>query len=278
MAGIVVVFDFDKTIIDCDSDNWVIDGLGATQLFEELLPTMPWNSLMDRMMRELHSQGKTIADIEECLKRAPLYPATISAIKSAHALGCDLRIVSDANLFFIETILKHHGLIECFSEINTNPSFVDEDGKLGIFPYHDFTSSPHGCTCIHCPPNMCKGLIIERIRASVLKNEKKRFIYLGDGKGDFCPSLKLEEGDHVMPRRNYPVWDLICNNPLLLKAEIHEWSNAEDLETVLLNLIKEISSVDDGNSNEGLLSIDCKFQTIPIASHEALPKALPIRH
>lgn len=46
MAGIIVVFDFDKTIIDCDSDNWVIDELGFTDLFNQLLPTMPWNSLM----------------------------------------------------------------------------------------------------------------------------------------------------------------------------------------------------------------------------------------
>ncbi|XP_058093950.1 inorganic pyrophosphatase 1-like [Magnolia sinica] len=269
MAGIVVVFDFDKTIIDCDSDNWVIDDMGATQLFDQLLPSMPWNSLMDRMMGELHAQGKTIEEIANCLKRAPLYPQIITAIKSAYALGCDLRIVSDANLFFIETILKHHGLNDYFSEINTNPSFVDEDGKLRIFPYHDFTSSPHGCTCNQCPPNMCKGLIIEQIRASVLKDGKKRFIYLGDGKGDFCPSLKLEEGDHVMPRKNYPLWDLICDNPLLLKAEIHEWGNAEELEGVLLHLINEISSVEDTNNNSNssqLFSIDCKFQTIPVSS------------
>ena len=46
MAGIVIVFDFDKTIIDCDSDNWVIDDLGCTKLFDELLQTMPWNSAM----------------------------------------------------------------------------------------------------------------------------------------------------------------------------------------------------------------------------------------
>jgi hypothetical protein len=43
-AGVVVVFDFDKTIIDCDSDNWVVDALGATQRFEELLLHLPWNS------------------------------------------------------------------------------------------------------------------------------------------------------------------------------------------------------------------------------------------
>lgn len=48
MAGIIVLFDFDKTIVECDSDNWVVDELGATDLFNELLPTMTWNSLMVR--------------------------------------------------------------------------------------------------------------------------------------------------------------------------------------------------------------------------------------
>ncbi|KAK8581167.1 hypothetical protein V6N13_144206 [Hibiscus sabdariffa] len=86
-AGIVVIFDFDKTIIDCDSDNWVVDELGATQLFHQLLPTMPWNSLMDRMMKEVHSQGTTTEDIVAVLKRTPIHPRIIQAIKSAQALG-----------------------------------------------------------------------------------------------------------------------------------------------------------------------------------------------
>ena len=46
----------------------------------------------------------------------------------------DLRVVSDANMFFIETILKHLGNKDYFSEINTN----------------------HGCG--PCPLNMCKVL------------------------------------------------------------------------------------------------------------------------
>ena len=45
-AGVVIVFDFDKTILECDSDNWVVDELGANELFTHLLPTLPWNSLM----------------------------------------------------------------------------------------------------------------------------------------------------------------------------------------------------------------------------------------
>ncbi|KAK3220165.1 hypothetical protein Dsin_014135 [Dipteronia sinensis] len=281
MAGkIVAVFDFDKTIIDLDSDNWVVDELGATELFNQLLPTMPWNSLMDRMMKELHSQGKTIEDIEEVLKRVPIHPRIIPAIKSAHALGCELRILSDANMFFIETILNHHGLKDYFSEINTNPSFVDEEGRLRILPYHDFTTSSHGC-CL-CPPNMCKGLIIERIQASLAKEgDKKKMIYLGDGSGDYCPSLKLKEDDHVMPRKNFPMWDLIFSNPIKIKAEIHEWTDGEELEKVLLQIINKISVEveEEGKStcaSQLLSASDCKLQTISASAHEALPQALPV--
>ncbi|KAJ1408144.1 Pyridoxal phosphate phosphatase-related [Sesbania bispinosa] len=108
---VVVVFDFDRTIIDDDSDRWVITEMGLTHLFNHLRSTMPWTSLMDRMMEELHSQGITTDGIAQCLKRASLHPRIVSAIKSAHALGCDLRIISDANLFYIQTILEHHGLL-----------------------------------------------------------------------------------------------------------------------------------------------------------------------
>ncbi|KAJ6702481.1 PHOSPHATASE ORPHAN 1 2 [Salix koriyanagi] len=274
-AAIVVVFDFDKTIIDVDSDNWVIDELGFTELFNQLLPTMPWNSLMDRMMKELHSDGKTMEDIAEVLKRIPIHSQVISAIKAAHDLGCELRIVSDANMFFIETILKHLGLKDCFSEINTNPGSVDEQGRLRISPHHDFTQSSHGCSL--CPPNMCKGLIIERIQASISKEGSKKIIYLGDGAGDYCPSLKLTEADYVMPRKNFPVWALIRKNPLLVKAEIHEWIDGGEMERVLLQIIERISREELICSNSAqLLSADCKLQTLSSASHGASPQALSV--
>ncbi|KAG4945109.1 hypothetical protein AAZX31_15G022400 [Glycine max] len=264
MAGIVVVFDFDKTIVDCDSDNWVVDELGFNELFNRLLPTMPWNTLMDKMMMELHSHGKTIEDIVQVLQRIPIHPRIIHAIKAAHALGCDLRIVSDANTFFIETILKHLKIKECFSEINTNPGYINGEERLRILPYHDFNNSPHGCTL--CPPNMCKGEIIEKIQDSISSGEKKRVIYLGDGSGDYCPSLRLKDKDFVMPRKNFPVWELICKDPLLIKAEIHEWSDGEELERISLQLINKISL---GESAQNI-SADCKLETI----REPFPQVL----
>lgn len=235
-AAVVVVFDFDKTIIEWDSDNWVITKLGAAEAFNRLRPTMRWNPLMDRMMGELHAQGRSADDIRECLRSAPLDAHVLSAIRTASALGCDLRVVSDANAFVIETVLEHHGVLGCFSEINTNPARVDADGRLRISPFHDSTSSPHGCSL--CPEHMCKGKIIERIQATAgAKN--KHFIYIGDGKGDYCPSLKLGEGDYVMPKENYPLWNLINSNTQLLKAEVHPWNSGEELERTLLKLVNK---------------------------------------
>ncbi|XP_052732193.1 uncharacterized protein LOC108332078 isoform X2 [Vigna angularis] len=66
------------------------------------------------------------------------------------------------------------------------------------------------------------GLVIERIQDSI-SEEDKRLIYLGDGSGDYCPSLRLKEKDFMMPRKNFPMWDLICRDPSLLKAEFHGW-------------------------------------------------------
>lgn len=264
MAEIVVVFDFDKTIIDLDSDNWVVDEFGASDMFDQLVPTMPWNTVMDTMMKEIHARGKTMQDIEQVLKRAPVIPGVVPAIKAAHALGCDLKIVSDANLFFVETILEHSGIKDCFSEINTNPSYIDDEGKLRICPYHDFD---HKCK-YPCPPNMCKGLVIERMQAASLamegNNNKKRMIYLGDGAGDFCPSLMLKEQDFVMPRKDFPVWKLMNENRQLIKAKIHGWTDGEELQHILLRIIKAITTIEE----KQILSIVdySKFQMIPIGS------------
>nr|XP_011457667.1 PREDICTED: inorganic pyrophosphatase 1-like [Fragaria vesca subsp. vesca] len=233
MAGVVVIFDFDNTIIDCDSDKLVVDGLGATDLFNELLPTMPWNSLMDRMMKELHSQGKTIEDIVEVLKTTPIHPRIVAAIKTAHALGYEL-------------------------------------GRLRIQPFCDFTVCPHGCS--FCPPNMCKSVITEGIRASI--EGRKRMIYLGDGVGDYCPSLNLREGDFVMPRKNFPVFDKICQNPLALKAEIHEWTDGEEFEHILLKLINRIT-IEETTAAQ-FITTDFKLETLSVSGHEVFHKALPV--
>lgn len=260
-AGIIVVFDFDKTIIDVDSDNWVVDSLGFTEEFERLLPTMPWNDLMDAMMGHLHAHGKTLGgDVAAALRAVPIDQRVPHTIRAARALGCDLRVLSDANAFFIDTVLDHHGLRGCFTEVNTNPSRADADGRLRIGPYH---AAPHGCRVGTCPPNMCKGQVLDRILREA-EAGRKRVIYLGDGRGDYCPSLRLGREHFVMPRRGFPVWDLICEDPARVQAEVHPWADGAEMEATLLGLVRRVL-VEDAAA--ALLPLDCKLEsTMPAAA------------
>ncbi|KAL6888934.1 hypothetical protein ACP4OV_009960 [Aristida adscensionis] len=248
-AAPLVVFDFDKTIVGCDTDNWVVDALNATRRFDDLLRDLPWNTAIDTMMGELHEQGKTIEDVRAALRTVPLSPDVAAAVKSAYALGCELRILSDANAFFIRTILDHHGLAAFFSGLDTNPAHVDAAGRLRIGPFHEFRgdAAGHGCTLPTCPPNMCKGIVMERILreeeaaggGGAGKTARRRaVVYLGDGRGDYCPSLKLREGDYVMPRAGFPVWDLVAGSPPgAVRAAVRGWAGFDDLGRVLLGIV-----------------------------------------
>ncbi|PIN02578.1 Inorganic diphosphatase [Handroanthus impetiginosus] len=75
----------------------------------------------------------------------------------------------------------------------------------------------------------------------------------------------------MMPRKNFPFWNLICENRWLLSAQIHEWTDGEELERVMIKLIDSIRIQESDNPNAAqLLSDDCKFERIPMVSHEAL--------
>lgn len=82
----------------------------------------------------------------------------LTLIRFRSDFRCDLRILSDANVFFIDTILDHLDIKDCFSHVTSNPGYVNEEGRLRISPYVDFESSPHGCSL--CPPNMCKVVAV----------------------------------------------------------------------------------------------------------------------
>ncbi|KAK8678713.1 hypothetical protein V6N13_144205 [Hibiscus sabdariffa] len=132
--------------------------------------------------------------------------------------------------------------------------------------------------------SVMEGIVIEKIQASLSTEEqKKTIIYLGDGLGDFCPSLKLGGGDYVMPRKGFPVWDLIGENRSLVKANVCDWSNGEELEHVLLSLINRIS-IDGNNSGANfghLYSVDFKLETMSLPAstgQEAFPQALHVFH
>ncbi|KAK8581165.1 hypothetical protein V6N12_071403 [Hibiscus sabdariffa] len=271
--------EFGEMVEHVDEVDFTLNGLKSGQpvrIRRASLLSLLSISATAPQRRLLRTHGETIVfKVEEIL---------VSCKEMKPRCKDDSGLQRYTNWYLIETILEHHGLRECFSEIHTNPGFVDEQDRLRIFPHHDFTKSSHGCVHPSCPPNMCKGIVIEKIQASLSTEEqKKTIIYLGDGLGDFCPSLKLGGGDYVMPRKGFPVWDLIGENRSLVKANVCDWSNGEELEHVLLSLINRIS-IDGNNSGANfghLYSVDFKLETMSLPAstgQEAFPQALHVFH
>lgn len=72
-------------------------------------------------------------------------------------------------------------------------------------------------------------------------DQKVRFIYVGEKSADYCPTLKLEKWDFVMPRKNSPLYTNICGPPSLVEATINEWNTGEQFLRILISLIDTIT-------------------------------------
>ncbi|MCO5551662.1 hypothetical protein L7F22_005166 [Adiantum nelumboides] len=258
----LLIFDFDETLVEQDSSRWVAGQLGGGELFERLMRDhgMTWHASLNATLHSLHEQAggaSIIASIEDALRRIPICPATVAALKAAHAIGCELIVVSDANTFFINAVLQHHDLAPFFSRVYGNPACVDGQGRLCYSSFHSSHLPPHGCPL--CPPNMCKGSVVKRELAMLLAEadargndscSRRRVLYFGDGGGDFCPSLQLGQQDCVLPRNKYELHAklLALSDQQEPEASVHPW---DSIAEGLLHKLQDILN-DDPHKNEVL--------------------------
>ena len=90
-------------------------------------------------------------------------------IEYLHSLpNSHLIIVSDSNLVFINTILKHCHLHHAFKDIFTNPAYFNKDDQCLIIEQYGQQ------TCPTCPSNMCKREIIEKLHPVVFVDDLRR--------------------------------------------------------------------------------------------------------
>lgn len=197
----LVVWDYDWSMIDTNSDTFVVQ-----QLRPELMdcfrdPCASWTALMDSQMGRLFERGVGRDELVSCVAAVPAHAGCLGAIRlCGEAFGDDGQgtsvvqmILSDANTVFIEAFLERQALRGLFREVITNPAEFDAEGRLRVSPYH--SGAPHGCPL--CPSNLCKGAVLERVRTALAPD---RVVYVGDGGGDFCPVCDLGPGDAVLCR------------------------------------------------------------------------------
>jgi len=225
------VFDFDHTITDANTDVEVQKlapggNIPASSEMRGLYSDKGWTEFMGAVFALLHKNGRSRDEILALMAGLVLTPNMQDLLTLAVSrLGATIAIISDSNSVFIEHILQIQGLDHCIHKVFTNPAKWSESGLLQIEPYH------HQETCQLSTKNLCKGQILE----DYVKTFDKKFdfvVYVGDGRNDFCPSLRLAQEDLVCVRQGYSLEKYIpqmAEEGHVIKAEVLLWTDADQI-------------------------------------------------
>jgi len=209
-TGPLLVFDFDHTITDLNTDVEVQKlapggEIPASSEMRGLYSDKGWTEFMGAVFSLLHENGVSKEDILSLMAGLELTPNMESLLqRSVEQLAATIIIISDSNTEFIRHILEARRLAHLVDRVFTNPASWTEDGRLTIGPYH------HQESCTLSTKNLCKGQIMEDYLQSCGKSFT-HICYVGDGKNDFCPSLRLAEEDVTCVREGYSLQKYIQN-------------------------------------------------------------------
>ncbi|KAG0174789.1 hypothetical protein DFQ28_004475 [Apophysomyces sp. BC1034] len=228
IGGNLAVFDFDWSLIEEDSDQWTIRQLSQEQWDQCVsLKDMQFTDRMDMAIRQLQDRGTTKAEFERVLEKIPFTPAMISTLQMLRAHQTRVVIVSDANTFYIDTILQAYDVRDLVDDIITNPVYTDEQGRWRIQRRIPATAPQHSCAN-HCAVNICKGQELDRYID--LHGPFQKIMYVGDGKNDFCPATRLRPSDRLFARSGKALAEKLQNEPAdasKVVATVTYWETSE---------------------------------------------------
>ncbi|KDN35647.1 hypothetical protein K437DRAFT_230141 [Tilletiaria anomala UBC 951] len=249
----LIVFDFDWSLADQDTDRWVHEALAPhlRRRMKSLKPHMQFTDLCAMMLRELHAEGKTPEQIKDAMRALPFHPGMVrgvKALKASKLVDTTFFLLSNSNTVYIDTILTEQGLQpptgpQIFTEIVTNPARFLPSGLLELKRRVPAPGEPgsreHGCA-VGCSANMCKG---EELDAFIARHGGRqafeRIIYVGDGGNDFCPVLRLGAQDVAFVRLHRGLQKRILSEGGI-QAAIRWWAGAWEME----GLLGELHGVD----------------------------------
>ncbi|XP_075436451.1 phosphoethanolamine/phosphocholine phosphatase isoform X2 [Ascaphus truei] len=238
----LLTFDFDETIVNENSDDSVVRAAPRQELPDWLRQTFQegfYNQYMQRVFEYLGDNGVRLLDLQDVYENIPLSPGMSDLFRflAKNQEHFEIILISDANMFGIESSLRCHGWHSLFRRVISNPTNSEKSGHLILGPYHSHT-------CPQCPANMCKRKILteyltERAQDGV---EFEKLLYVGDGANDFCPSVVLTSTGVAFPRKNYPMHQMIREmekQKAAYQATVVPWDSADVVTRYLQGLLNK---------------------------------------
>ncbi|XP_029946896.1 pyridoxal phosphate phosphatase PHOSPHO2 [Salarias fasciatus] len=229
---ILMVFDFDHTVVDDNSDTWVIRCLPNRTLPNSVKSSYRkghWTEFMGRVLKHIGEQEVSPDGVRSVMETIPYTAgmADLLTFISEHKDRVDCIVVSDSNTLFIDWILQAAGLRGAVDHIFTNPAHFNDHGHMEV-------SGHHSHDCQRCPVNLCKRKVLEQYLSQRAGGGSsggvsyRCVVYVGDGGNDLCPALCLRAQDVVMPRVGYSLEKLLRVEEGV-RARVSAWSSGEQI-------------------------------------------------
>ncbi|XP_058455277.1 pyridoxal phosphate phosphatase PHOSPHO2 [Malaya genurostris] len=233
----LAIFDFDHTICEHNTDIVVRDLLEQNLITSEIksiIRSCGWVPYMQRIFRLLYQSGFNKADILSAIHNIPEVPGIKTCIEEMSKNNFHIVIVSDSNSEFISAWNSFNGISQYIHTVFTNPAKFNGNGALDLHPYH------HQTECNLSAWNLCKGKIVDDFlnKQYVASNTVyEKIFYIGDGKNDVCPMLRLNENGYACPRDGYTCFDalstIIKQQSDRYKAKILKWRDGFHLKSLI---------------------------------------------
>lgn len=233
------LFDFDETLTvrsselfieELSSDKEKVDL--KTIDFRYVNVHRCWSQRMNELFESLSKENVSTDEIVEAMRKIDLSRGSAQLFREIHQNNGEIVVVSDFCDFLIEKTLRFKEIFQFLTKIESN-RVRQVQPWISIENYEN----PSQTVCQHCPPNLCKGLIVERYRKT---NRYEKICFVGDGTNDVCPALKLQQNDFVFAKvdlstgKNFPLAEkLIKQEKNHLRASLFFWENIEDVHRTL---------------------------------------------
>lgn len=124
LSTCLFVFDFDHTILDCNSDTIIYGLLPGGNLPEEVgkLYDNDWNRFMQIVFDHMHSLNIPPESVSALMADAPLTEGFLDLLTFLRSHKVHSIIASDSNTYFIDTILNKREILNVFDGVYTNPA------------------------------------------------------------------------------------------------------------------------------------------------------------
>ena len=235
----LLIFDFDKTIIDDDSYGHVILKTLTKEELQYIFDKRNenWVDGYNYSLKQIKYHGKTKEDFDKMLNELSLTKgmADLFSFIKEKKDNFDCIILSCGYEYVIKYILNKFNISSIFLDIICNPSREANPDETEQFIYV-MKKNPHDCN--KCNPCACKNNEFKEFSSSHDMNKYDKIIFICDGYNDICLAKNLGKNDITLARKDFALHKQLKENNSInnLTCKFEVWENGNDIISMLKSL------------------------------------------